>query len=179
MVPDPALYGGVEMRYFLLLLSILVLTACTATPPAEEVVVDDTAQKEADIQAIHRFFEEWDEAAIAGDDDANVLRVTDDIIWMEPNKPAIVGKDALLESFQSSSEDHSWQDMKTIVEEIRILGDWAYVRSSYSAAMVPKDGGDPVPRIGKIVDIFERQPDGSWKMARDIYNSDLPLEDKQ
>lgn len=163
------------MRSFMLLLSVLIITACTTAPPAVEVVVDDTAQEEADIQAIHRFFEQWDEAANAGDDAANVLRVTDDIIWMEPNRPAIVGKDALLEDFQSSSEDHSWQDMKTVVEEIRLANDWAYVRSSYSATMVPKDGGDPSPRLGKIVDILERQSDGSWKMARDIYNSDLPV----
>ena len=165
------------MRIFWWVFLVILLFAfsCTAFP-AEKVVVDDTAQEEADIQAIHRMYEQWDEAANADDDVANVLRVTDDIIWMESNRPAIVGKDALLEAFQSSSEDYSYQDMKTVVEEIRLAGDWAYVRSSYSATMVPKDGGDPSPQIGKIVDILERQSDGSWKMARDMYNSDLPLE---
>ncbi len=154
------------MRPFLFLLSVLVL-GCFVFSPALAV---DKAQEEANIQAIKRIYEQWDEAENSGDANALVLLVTDDIIWMEPDSPVIVGKEALRELLESSYETHSMKDMKTVVEEIRLAGDWAYVRSSYCTISIPKDGSERVNRIGRIVDLCERQEDGSWKIARDIFN---------
>jgi ketosteroid isomerase-like protein len=37
-----------------------------------------------------------------------------------------------------------------------------------------KDGGEPIPYDGKFLTIFKRQSDGSWKIHRDIYNSNVP-----
>lgn len=154
------------MRFLLLLLSVLVLTFVAFSP----TLAVEKDQEEADIQAINRIYEQWDEAENAGDANALVFLVTDDVIWMEPNNPVIVGKEALRELLESSYETHSMKDMKTVVEEIRLAGDWAYVRSSYCTFRIPKDGSDTVNRIGRIVDICERQEDGSWKIARDIFN---------
>jgi ketosteroid isomerase-like protein len=39
--------------------------------------------------------------------------------------------------------------------------------------MLPK-GGKAMNDVGKYVAVWKKQPDGSWKMIRDIYNSDLP-----
>ena len=33
----------------------------------------------------------------------------------------------------------------------------------------------PIPDHGKYIEIWRRQSDGSWKVALDIFNSDLPL----
>ena len=170
------------MRSFLLLLSVLVLTACTAAPPAEEVVVDDTTQKEADIQAFNQLLELWDEAAAAGDVDAMLALVTDDYIRMLPDKPAIEGKKAFRDSLQTSNvmqtsnDEYSFQDGKNVIEEIRLAGDWAYVRGSYSATIVLKAGGDPIHVTSKWIDIRERQADGSWKISRCSANWDAPLD---
>ena len=154
------------MRFFLLLLSVLVLSSFVFSP----ALAVDKAQEEDDIQAIKEIYEKWDEAENAGDADALVFLVTEDVIWMEPDSPVIVGKEALRKLLESSYEKHSMKDMKTVVEEIRLAGDWAYVRSSYCTTRIPKDGSDTVHRIGNIVDICERQEDGSWKIVRDIFN---------
>jgi len=45
----------------------------------------------------------------------------------------------------------------------------AFVHGKYNAILVP-EGVDS----GKYVEIWRRQSDGSWKMAIDIFNSDLP-----
>lgn len=154
------------MRSFLILLIVFVWSSFVFSP----ALAADKAGEEADIQAIKRIYEKWDEAENAGDANALVLLVTDDIIWMEPNRPVIVGKAALHELLESSYETHSMKNMKTVVDEIRLSGDWAYVRSSYCTIRVPKDGSETVNRIGRIVDLCERQEDGSWKIARDIFN---------
>ena len=165
------------MRFFLcfFLITFLFVFSCAA-PPAEEAVVDDTAQEEADIQAMYRIAEQFDAADVAGDVDAIWALVTDDYIRMEPDKAAIMGKENFRKSLQPFHDEYSLQEPKHVIEEIRLAGDWAYVRGSYSATIVQKAGGEPIPFTSKWIDIRERQEDGSWKISRCSVNWDAPLD---
>jgi len=163
------------MRIFsyFLLVTLLFTISCT-TQPAEEVVVGDTSQKEEDIQAINRIYEQWDEAWAAGDVDAILALVTDDYIGMESNRPVIVGKEAFRESQQSFFDEYSVQGPKSVSEESRLAGDWAYGRGSWSGTYIPKAGGDSIHITVKWMGISERQADGSWKISRLSTNLDQP-----
>ena len=35
-------------------------------------------------------------------------------------------------------------------------------------------GMDPMPDEGSYLEIWKRQADGSWRVAMDVFNSDLP-----
>jgi ketosteroid isomerase-like protein len=61
------------------------------------------------------------------------------------------------------------------VAELEGRGDVAYARGSYSMKIAVPGAPAPVDEKGKYVEIWRRQADGSWKLARDIFNSDLPL----
>ena len=37
--------------------------------------------------------------------------------------------------------------------------------------IAPSDGSEPWKLDAKYLSIFERQPDGSWKLIRDAFNS--------
>ena len=39
---------------------------------------------------------------------------------------------------------------------------------------VRPDGGEPARDLGKYVEVWARQGDGSWLMVDDIFNSSLP-----
>ena len=52
-------------------------------------------------------------------------------------------------------------------------GDLAYARGIYSLSFLAEV--DTVTVDGKWVQIFRKQPDGSWLIALDIWNSDDPL----
>jgi ketosteroid isomerase-like protein len=65
------------------------------------------------------------------------------------------------------------------MDEIRVTGDWAYSRYSYTWILTPVPGGESVEVSGKGIWIVQRQPDGSWKIAREIWNNDKPLADAQ
>jgi len=39
----------------------------------------------------------------------------------------------------------------------------------------PLEGGPVVQDRGKGLHVYRRQPDGSWKLAQDIWNSDNPV----
>jgi ketosteroid isomerase-like protein len=54
------------------------------------------------------------------------------------------------------------------------LATWTFARGMYSATLVPKAGGAQIPIDGKFLTILARQPDGSWKIWRDIFNSNQP-----
>ena len=53
------------------------------------------------------------------------------------------------------------------------FGDFAFSRDEYSATMAPP-GQSASKDKGKVITIWRKQADGSWKMFWEIWNSDLP-----
>lgn len=41
----------------------------------------------------------------------------------------------------------------------------------YSFTFLAEDGSEPILVDGKYMRIFQKQPDGSWKLYQDIFNS--------
>jgi ketosteroid isomerase-like protein len=52
---------------------------------------------------------------------------------------------------------------------------WAFERQSYEIELTPREGGSPVADRGSSVWIWQRQSDGGWRVARAIWNSNVPL----
>ncbi len=60
-------------------------------------------------------------------------------------------------------------------EVVQTGPDWVIERGAYEIALTPQGGGGgPLRDRGKYVTVYQRQGQ-HWKMARDIWNSDLPL----
>ena len=87
----------------------------------------------------------------------------------------VEGKEAVRVSILADFDEMNYEDSKGIVDEIRLAGDWAFVRGTWSGSITPKAGGEPFKDTTKWIDIWERQPDGSWKASLTILNSDLPV----
>ena len=64
-------------------------------------------------------------------------------------------------------------DFKLDIVEMDGRGDLAYIRGNYSLKMTPPGAASTADR-GKFIEIWRKQPDGSWKIKCDIFNSDLP-----
>jgi ketosteroid isomerase-like protein len=58
-------------------------------------------------------------------------------------------------------------------EEIVVIDDWAYERH-FELLEIYEVGGEPTQYYLKGVRIFRRGEDGSWKVARYIWNGDVP-----
>jgi uncharacterized protein (TIGR02246 family) len=54
---------------------------------------------------------------------------------------------------------------KSDVQEIRVLGDWAYLRNYIEMTITP-EGGESVSRSGWTLTIL-RKESGQWRLARD------------
>ena len=74
--------------------------------------------------------------------------------------------------FKSFFEQCTDINLISTTEEIIVSGDWAFDRGPYTVTFTPKAGGEPMRDSGRGMDFFKRQPDGSWKTYREIWNND-------
>ena len=127
---------------------------------------------EADTAAINDIWAVYASSLEAGDITAWLSLWTEDGVQMPPNEPPNIGKDQIQEKNKAAFDQFTFE-MEITNEEIRVAGDWAFSRGTYTAIFSPKNGDQPVPIDGKFMTILERQPDGSWKIHRDIFNSNV------
>jgi ketosteroid isomerase-like protein len=100
--------------------------------------------------------------------------LTDDVVFLSPNEPAVIGKAAVRAwsaEYLKAFRIH-WD--KT-VKDFTVAGDWAFERYSYKQNDKPAGGGVSVTDTGKGLIVYHRDSGGKWRVARDAWNSDLPL----
>ena len=110
------------------------------------------------------------DACAAGDIDRYLAILAEDGVYMPPSTPPKAGAELrhwLREFVENFSVE--WQDFvhgETVVAENLAFHDYAY-----RWKVTPKAGGQPVVGQGKGIHIAKRQPDGSWKLVRNIWNA--------
>ncbi|UCF38692.1 MAG: DUF4440 domain-containing protein [Acidobacteriota bacterium] len=158
------------MRVLCILLTLLVFSACqSADLGTGEKVVD----LQADIKAINEAGQRWAEAYAAEDWEALGALFSADAIVMPPGAPSVVGRQAILDAESSSVAGIDILTAELTSDEVVVMGDLAYRRGSFTITLKLPDGTSSTD-IGKFIEIWERQTDGSWLLSRDIYNSDAP-----
>ena len=53
------------------------------------------------------------------------------------------------------------------IQEIQVMGDWAYLRNHLTMTVTPPGGGKTVRRSGYTLTILRKEADGKWRLARD------------
>lgn len=163
------------MRSHLRVLALLSLSVgLTMCAPAPEEEPEAEAMVEADLEAISDLREEYVAAYDAGNLERVVINFTDDAMLMPPNEPAAAGYEAIESWFQGAFEEFT-AELTVSSEEVEVAGEWAFDRGTYTATFTPKAGGEPTEENGNYIAILKKQPDGSWKIALDIWNSDRPV----
>jgi ketosteroid isomerase-like protein len=122
---------------------------------------------EVDVAAVKAVVEEHVQAGIAGDWETFFSHYAEDAVVMWPNRPAIEGLEALKDVRLFRANEY-----EIIAVEVDGRGDLAFVRGAFSMLL---DYEGAVRNEGKLVWILRRQSDGSWLIAVNISNSDLPL----
>ena len=123
----------------------------------------------ADEQTIKNLDAQWSKTAGARDLDGTVAYYSDDAVLLAPNEPMAVGKKAIRDSWAGLLSPNialSWQDTKV---EVSKSGDLAYVVGTYTLTATDPHGNPNTDR-GKLVEVFKKQADGSWKAVADMYN---------
>jgi uncharacterized protein (TIGR02246 family) len=116
-----------------------------------------------DERAIHDLVETWMSASKAGDTPTVLRLIADDALFMVPGQPPF-GKEAFAAA--SANMKNLRIDGKSDIQEIRVLGDWAYLRNYLELTITP-DTGAPVRRSGYALTILHKETDGRWVLKRD------------
>ena len=160
---------GCEMkRYILILASLLALVATACT---QKVDID------AEKVAIEKMVADWLEVTSQGGEagaDGYAGFVTEDAVFLPPNAVRVDGRAGVRELILefTSAEDFSVTWNVTSIE-VAADGKQAYVIGKFEYSL--KDAaGNPVSERGKLLDVLEKQADGSWQCSVGIWNSDLP-----
>ena len=130
----------------------------------------DPALATADAIALRAALEAYLDAANAGDAARWAALYTEDAVMMPPNSPAVEGR-AAIESWLAMLPVKI-TDAEGTALEVEGAGNVAYVRGTYSMSLQIPGLPESIPQQGKLLQIYARQPAGSWLLARDIWNAD-------
>ena len=122
-------------------------------------------------QVIARATAELLAAVNASDADRCSAVWADDGVLMPPHHPSVLGHEAIAKYFRDLFS-RSKVKFAFTSSNVHLAGDVALERVTYTATIWPGDGAPPIEDIGKGLHVYRRQPDGSWKLTHDIWNSD-------
>ena len=148
-----------------------LLAGCTpATPPA----APDT--READAKAIRQLEADGLQAFAAKDADKIVSSYADDASLFISGMPVVTGKaniEAGLKQFLADKNfSISWPPSDKVV--VSKSGDLAYTQGSNTVTYTDPKTKRVMSGMGKFVEVYMKQADGSWKDVADINNADGP-----
>ena len=130
-----------------------------------------TSSLAADEAAIAAFNKSYLKAINDGDAAALGSLTTEGHIMVAPGRPPLVGKAANIaangRAYEQFKIDETWSPQETVVS-----GDLAYQRGTFTVAATPKAGGEARATHGNFLRIYRREPDGSWRMTVDTFNSE-------
>lgn len=136
---------------------------------AEEVA----AQEASDLEALRELHEEHINAARNKDIEAFMATVTDAFVLLPPGDPGAAGAEAVREWIGAFFESGTIQELEFTSVDYTVDGDWAVAHYRYDWTIAPTSG-EPVNDVGQGLYVYRRQPDGSWLIAYDVWNSDGP-----
>ena len=111
----------------------------------------------------------WTKAGLDRNWDALIAMCTDDVIFAPPGEPQVSG-----------AKLRPWLEAFPVMKEFK----WDFDRIDVDGNLATGVGrgswtldieGKRVSATFKFADVFRRDPDGSWKYAHVIWNTDTPV----
>ena len=140
--------------------------------PAPKSSKPPSAAKEQDREGIEALQKRDIAASIAFDVNALLDLCTDDAVLLPPRHEPVVGKAAIRRFLEEKKEQHANYDVLAYDEqwsEVMVIGEYAYQWGMVSFRMRPPTGSE----VGSAVHamrILKREEDGSWRVARAMWN---------
>ena len=152
------------MKPMALLITVLLLTV-TPTFAQRKESRAEAALRTADAK--------WEEVFSAKDLEGSVGFCAPNGSVMAPNTPIATGKEAITQLFTGLFGLPGFKiNWKATGVEVARSGEIGYTTGIFELGF--KDpSGKAVHDKGKYVTVWKKQADGSWKVIRDIFNSDL------
>jgi uncharacterized protein (TIGR02246 family) len=125
-----------------------------------------------DERAIKALIDSWMTASKRGDLATVLDLMSDDVVFMVPGKEPF-GKAEFAAMSQGMNDIRI--DGESEIKELKVLGDWAYLRNHLRITATPPNG-PAVRRSGYTLTILRKNAAGRWVLARDanLLTADKP-----
>ena len=94
---------------------------------------------------------------------------------MPPNHSPLEGKQAIEKYLTEIGSQLQASNFQLSILEVDVQGDTTIVRGAYSANITISGVDAQIEDRGKTLQVWKKQADGSWKIHRDIWNSNMPI----
>jgi uncharacterized protein (TIGR02246 family) len=119
-----------------------------------------------DEQEIRKLVTDWMTATQAGDVDAVLNLMAEDVIFLVPGKLPMRKADFAAAAAAQAGPASPQFDGRTEIQEIRVLGDWAFMWTKLKVVVTPPDESGAITRSGHTLSVLKKE-NGKWVIARD------------
>ena len=120
-----------------------------------------------DEEEIRQLVATWMNATRVGDIDTVLGLMTDDVVFLIAGQPPMIGKAAFAAALRGQAGQGKPKfDGRSEIQEIKVLGDWAYMWTRLTVVVTPPGGAAPIARAGHTLTVLKKQ-NGKWQLARD------------
>jgi uncharacterized protein (TIGR02246 family) len=121
---------------------------------------------ESDEEQIRQLVSTWMAATKAGDTDTVLSLMSEDVIFLLPGRPPMRKSDFAAAARAQAAQAAPAIDGTSEIQEIKVVGDWAFMWTRLRVVATPPDGSPPIERAGHTLTILHKQ-NGKWVLARD------------
>jgi uncharacterized protein (TIGR02246 family) len=136
-----------------------IISACTRVREADHFMTSDE-------QAIRDLVALWHSATAAGDVEAVLGLMAEDVVFLGAGRPPMRGRRSFESGLRKLLATHRIESTGD-VKEVAISGDLAYCWTDLTVRVVPKSSGTAATRSGSTLSILRKQASGSWLVVRD------------
>jgi uncharacterized protein (TIGR02246 family) len=121
---------------------------------------------QSDEQEIRRLIAGWMAATRAGDTETVLKLMTDDVVFLVPGRPVMRKADFAAAAAAQSGPAAPRIDGTSEIQEIKVLGEWAFMWTKLTVVATPPGNGQPAKRAGHTLSVLKKE-NGKWLLARD------------
>jgi uncharacterized protein (TIGR02246 family) len=161
-------------RAVMLGLSMYTLTlsgpaALAAQSAASKSATVDVDLSNPDVAAIVQVAKDFSQAYEAGDADRVASFYSPEVIYMAYRMQNHEGRDIVREIYRGAfAANRGHVDVHIV--EVKVFGDVAYDRATFTVTMTPKAGGKPTVSKGRLLEILHKEG-GQWRTFRVMTNA--------
>lgn len=119
-----------------------------------------------DEQEIRDLIATWMAATKAGDTEKILGLMTEDVVFLVPGQPPMSKSDFAKAAAAQGESQAAAFDGTSEVQEVNVVGDWAFMRTKLRVVVTPPNGAAPIVRTGHTLSVLRKQG-GKWLLARD------------
>lgn len=119
-----------------------------------------------DEDQIRELVATWMTATKAGDVETVLSLMADDVVFLAPGRAPMRKEDFVAAARVQAEPSALKFDATSEIQEIKVLGDWAFMWTSLRVVAIPADSSPPIEREGHTLTVLKREK-GKWLLARD------------